>query len=96
MLDREILLKKIEAQMKEWDANIKHLQAKAANLDAKNRMEYDKQMHNLKDKLREAEMRSDKFRKTNTDSWHNLGDDMVHAWNDLVTNIDNAILRLKK
>lgn len=96
MLDKEIILKKIEAQMKEWEANVKHLQAKAANLDANNRIEYEKEMNNLKKKLKEAEMHSDKFRKTSSESWHNLGEDMAHAWNDLVTNIDNAILRLKK
>lgn len=96
MLDRETLLKKIEAQTKEWEANIKHLQAKAANMDADARIEYEKNMHDLKAKMHEAERRSDKFKRTSADSWHNLGDDMLHAWNDLVTNIDNAILRLKK
>lgn len=96
MENREILLKKIEAQTKKWEANIKHLQAKAANLDADARIEYEKHMLDLKMKLKEAEKHSDKFKKTSADSWRKLGDDMTHAWNDLVTNIDNAILRLKK
>lgn len=96
MENREILLKKIEAQTKEWEANIKHLQAKAANLDADARIEFEKHILNLKEKLKEAEKYSDKFKKTNADNWHKLGADMTHSWNELVTKIDNAILKLKK
>lgn len=96
MENREILLKKIEAQTKEWEANVLHLQAKAANLDANAHIEFEKHMHNLKEKLKEAEKYSDKFKKTSTDAWQKLGTDMVRSWNELVTNIDNAILRLKK
>ncbi len=96
MENREIFLKKMEAQKKEWEANLKHLQAKAANLDADARIEYENHMHNLKEKLKKAERHSNRFRDTSADSWHNLGDDIKHGWNDLVTNIDNAFLRLKK
>lgn len=96
MENREIILKKIEAQTKEWEANMKHLQAKAADLDANARIEFEKHMHNLKEKLKEAEKHSDKFKKTSADNWHKLEHDMVRSWNELVTNIDNAILRLKK
>ena len=96
MENREIFLKKIEAQTKEWEANLKHLQAKAINLDADAHIEYEKHIHNLKENLKKAEKHSNKFRETSDDSWNNLGDDIAHGWNDLVTNIDNAILRLKK
>jgi len=96
MENREIFLKKMEAQKKEWEANLKHLQSKAAKLDADAHIEYEEHMHNLKEKLKEAERHSNKFRETSADSWNNLGDDIAHGWNDLVTNIDNAILRLKK
>lgn len=96
MIDRETLLKKIDAQKKEWESQVKHLQAKAENYDADSRIEYDRQMHDLKKRLDEAERHSDKFKRAGKDDWDDLSDNIIHAWNDLVTNIDNAILRLKK
>lgn len=96
MENREIFLKKMEAQTKEWEANLKHLQARAANLDADAHIEYEKHIHNLKEQLKKVERHSNRFRDTNDDSWHNLGDDIKNGWDDLVTNIDNAISRFKK
>jgi len=96
MENREIFLEKIEAQKKEWEANLKYLQSKAANLDVDAHIEYEKHINNLKENLKKAERHSNEFRETSVDSWHNLGDDITIAWNDLVTNIDNAILSLKK
>lgn len=96
MDNREIFFKKIEAQTKEWEANIKHLQAKAANLDADSHIEFEKHMQSLQEQLKKAENHYNKFKATSVDSWHNLGDNLTQNWNDLVTNIDNAILKLKK
>lgn len=96
MEKREVLLKKIEAQEKEWEAQIKHLQSKYADFDAETRMKLGKQLDEVNKKLHDVKYQTDKFKKTSNDEWQRLGDKITHTWNDIVTNIDNAILRLKK
>lgn len=96
MVDRETILKMIEAQEKEWESIVKHLQAKATNLEANARLEFDKKMHELKNKLKEAEHQANEVKKTSENAWKDSGDKLIRSWNDMIMNIDSFILRLKK
>lgn len=96
MENRDILLKKIEAQEKKWEAEVKHLQSRSANLDADTRLKFKEKLAELNRKLEDVRIQSSRVRRTSNDEWSRLGDNITHIWNDLVTNIDNAILRLKR
>lgn len=96
MVDRETILKMIEAQEKEWESMVKHLQAKAADLEVNARLEFDKKMHELKNKLKEAERQANEVKMTSENAWKDSGDKLIRSWNDMIMNIDNFILRLKK
>lgn len=96
MVDRETILKMVEAQEKEWEAIVKHLQSKATDLEANVRIEFDKKMHELQNKLKDAEHQANEIKSTSSEAWQDLGDNIIRSWNDLVMNIDNFILRLKK
>jgi DNA repair ATPase RecN len=96
MKNHHALLKKIDAQKKEWEAEVKHLQAKSERLEANARVEYQHKLDEIKEWLKEAERKAHQLKDETEESWHDTGKKVEDAWNNLVTKIDKAILKLKK
>lgn len=96
MKDNEILLKKMEAKKLEWESQVKHFQSKLANFDAEKRTEFEKQIQNLKERLKKAEGQLSEFKKVGKEAGHNLGENISKSWNELIVDIDNLTSKLKK
>lgn len=95
MESREILFKKIEAQEKEWDAQIKNLQSRVADFDPRTRVEFEIQINQLNTKLKELGNHTSKIKNTSEEIWCNFGDSIIDCWTELVHNIDYVISKLK-
>lgn len=96
MSNREVLIKKIEAQEKEWEFQLENLKSKAATFNGEALRNFEEQMDSLNRKLREVEKRTYMIKKDTGEIWNDLGDNIIHSWNEVAKNIDNAILKLKK
>lgn len=96
MENRKILFEKIEAKEREWDEQVKYLQSKAAGFDPETRIKVEKQINILNIKLKEVEQQTGKLKKISDQLHSELGDKLVHSWIELFTEIDNAMLKLKK
>ena len=95
MGNREVLLKKIEEQEKNWEAQIKDLLSAAQKFKDKERREFEDQIGNLNKKLKIIESQITQI-KDSSIPWTDLGDSIIHCWDEIVKNIDINISRLKK
>lgn len=96
MKDNEILFKKMEAKKLEWESQVKHFQSKLADFDADKRMEFEKQVQNLKERLKEAEVQVNEFKEVSKEAGHHLGENLSKSWNELIVDIDNFTAKFKK
>lgn len=96
MSNREILFKKIDAQKKQWESQVKDLQSKMANLEADSRTEYEKQMHHLNKILKDADKYVHELKKHSDKAWHDIEASANHSWHELTVSIDDAISKLKR
>jgi len=96
MENRGILFEMMEAKKKEWDTQVKNLQAKAAGFDTETRVKVEEQIKQLNIKLNEIENKTNEFRKTSNELGHDIEDKIIYSWIELFTKIDDAMLKLKK
>lgn len=96
MMDRESIFEKIEAKEKEWKAQVKDLKLKTAYFDCATRIKIEKLADLLNTKLSEIEKRTKQIKKLSNDVQCDLGDKIIYSWVELFTEIDNAMLKLKK
>ncbi len=79
MSEKESYQKKLDAKLKEWNAEIDKLKAKAEAAEADAEIEYQKSIDAIQEKKAEAEQKASELR--------NAGDS---AWEDLKTGIESA------
>ncbi len=79
MSNKEAYEQKLQAQLDEWTADIDKLKAKADQAEAGAKIDYDKQIEELRS-MKDAS-------KEKLEELKNAGDD---AWEDLKTGIDSA------
>ena len=92
---KEVFLKLVEAQEKEWEAELKHLQSKAAMFQAEAMIEYDQNMKNLQQKLKESERAIENIKQIADDSWQDIESTIRGTWNEITSAIDNIISKFK-
>lgn len=90
------LFEKIEAKEKEWEAQVKYLQAKALNFDPEIRIKMETQIDKLHAKLKEIEKQTSKLKEISNLVQNDLGDQVIHSWIESFTKIDDAMLKLNK
>lgn len=95
MQNRELLFKNIDEKEREWDNQVKHLQLRAASFDIETRMKIEGRISHINSKLRRIETLTNEVKKISIGTWNYLGHNFMQAWEELVSNIDNAFLRLK-
>lgn len=95
-MDRESIFEKIEAKEKEWKAQVKDLKLKTAFFDYETRTKIEKLADLLNSKLNEIEKRTKQIKMLSNEVQCDLGDKIIYSWVELFTEIDNAMLKLKK
>lgn len=95
MDNQEILFKKIEEKGKEWRIQVEHLQSKVVGFDFESRAKIEEQIGILNMKLKEIEQRTNELKETSKKLRPEIGDKLIHSWIESLTQIDNAILKLK-
>lgn len=83
----------IQARLNEWDAQVEKLTAQAdeASADAKTR--YEKQINDLKEHQKEAQLKLDDMRKSGEDAWKDLKVGVEDAWKRLEKGVVDATSR---
>lgn len=91
MQNRELLLKKINAQQNEWGHQVKYLQSKALSFDADKREKFEKYVTHLNQQLCVIEKRTTEIKYASNRVWEKNSDGIVECWQELVHNVDYVI-----
>jgi TolA-binding protein len=95
MTTRDTFQEKTEAQLKALDARIQLLEAKAEQLEAEAKIEFEKQIKDLRDRREQVQKRLDQLKKAGTTAWQDLKKGVDTALNDLEKAIVNAANRFE-
>lgn len=96
MENREIIFKKILAKEQEWKAQVQYLQSKIVTYDLDRRIKIERLIDLLNIKLKEIEKRTSELKRISDNLQQDLGEKVIYTWVELFTEIDNAMMNLKK
>ena len=86
---------KLQAQLKEWSAQIDLLKARAENAEAESKVRYSETIEKLQSKKAFAEQKLQELRHAGDDAWTDLQEGLENAWADLGTAVRSAVERFK-
>lgn len=84
---------KIEAQLAEWDAEIKKLRAKAEQAEADAKIQYQKQVEDIRSMQRSAQAKLEELKEAGDNAWEDLKAGMENARDSLAKAIRDATSR---
>ena len=89
---RKAYEEKFDTQLKEWNAEIILLNAKADKAKAEVKVEYYKMIETLQDTAR---IKLDELRNAGDDAWEDIRTGADKVWSDARTAFDSAVARFK-
>ncbi|MGA7800407.1 MAG: coiled coil domain-containing protein [Gammaproteobacteria bacterium] len=92
---KEAYEQKLESQLNEWKAEITKLKAKADRSEADVRLEYQKQIGDLRAKQETAQAKLDELKRAGEGGWKDLKAGTDRAWETLHNAIKSAVSRFK-
>jgi uncharacterized coiled-coil DUF342 family protein len=90
-------VQKLHAKLDEWSAEIDKLKAKADEVEADSRVEYQKQIQNLKQRRQEAEKKMAELRSSGegAGAWQDLKAGAQQAWDSMEAALKSARTKFK-
>lgn len=90
MSERDLLADKIEAKIKEVNAEIEKLEAKALDAEADSKLAMEEKIAELRVKRDEAKSQLDQFQQSGNDALEDIERGVKGAWQELTSAIDSA------
>ena len=87
---RDAYVQKMKAKLDEWNAEIDRIQARINQADAEAKIEYNKQLDDLRAKRKEAEDRLEEIQQAGESSWNDLKQGLENSWEILKKSVDRA------
>ncbi len=81
---------KMEAQLKEWGAQLSGLKAKAEKATAQGKLEYQKHLEASQAKHEAANRKLDELKSAGEERWQALKAGVEGAWNEFKTTVDKT------
>jgi uncharacterized coiled-coil DUF342 family protein len=95
MSNRDEYIRKMQAKLEEWNAEIDTLTAKAGKVTADVRNEYNEQIESLKTKQEAAKQKIEELQQAGDSAWGDLKSGIELAWTAMGEAIDSARSRFK-
>ena len=95
MSKRDAYVKRMQAQLDEWNAEIDRLEARAKKADAQTKAEYEKRLEEVRAKRDDARARMAEFKKAGEDAFEELRDGVEKSWAELKKSLTRAKDRMK-
>jgi chromosome segregation ATPase len=92
---KEAYVKKLQAQLDEWDSDIGRLKAKADNAKADGQLAYYKQIESLREQQLQAQNKLNELRQTSEAAWEDLKAGMESAWDSMGRAVKSAASHFK-
>lgn len=93
MKTKDIYVKKVQAQLDEWDADIKKLRARADKASADAALGYKARMETLKRERDKAGDKLDELKSASDDAWEDLKTGLDYATQSLSRALKSAAAR---
>lgn len=90
-MNKEAYIQKFEAQLKEWNADLDKLQAKAQNTEAETKIKLDEQLTALRRQRDEAQHQLEQIQSSAGDAWEQFKQGAQESW----SNLNEAVTRAK-
>jgi chromosome segregation ATPase len=90
MTDYQIYKQKAEAQIKEWEAELDKLKAKAQKAQAEGKAEYQDEINELEDKLAKGREILNELSERGSEAWESMRQGMDKAWSALSSSFKEA------
>ena len=87
---RDAYVQKLKAKMDEWNAEIDKLAAKADQADAEAKIEYHKQLEDLRTKRKDLEDNIAELQQAGDGAWEDLKQGLENSWDILKTSFRKA------
>jgi hypothetical protein len=85
---KDAYVAKMEAQLKEWSAELSSLKAKMEKATAQGKIEYHKQIEASQAKQEALKRKLEELKKAGEDRWEALKTGVEGAWNEFKTSIN--------
>lgn len=95
MSNREAYIKKAEAQLNEWSAQIDLLKAKGENLAADAEVEFKKKLEEAEEKRTELSSYLDQLADKTDNIWDDIKDEAEEKWNTVSRTFSDFIDKFK-
>ncbi|MDZ7700370.1 MAG: hypothetical protein U5R49_26725 [Deltaproteobacteria bacterium] len=92
---RDAYVQKLKAKMDEWNAEIDKLEAKADQADAESKIEYEKQLEDLRAKRKDVEDKMAELQQAGDGAWEDLKAGIESSWDSLGNALKSAASRFK-
>lgn len=96
MSTRDEYVRKMQAKLEEWNAEIDVLTAKASDVSADIRSEFNQQIELLKAKQAAARQKIEEMQKSGESAWEDLKSGLELAWVAIGEAVDSAKSRFGK
>jgi predicted nucleic acid-binding Zn-ribbon protein len=90
MSEREQYVEKAKARIDQWNADIEKLQAKAGEAKADAKIEYEKQLRELRAQRDEAKEKLDEIAKASDSAWDDMKAGFESAWDKISSAFDTT------
>lgn len=95
MSNKELYKQKKQAQLDEWRADIDKLKAKAAGASADAKLEMNKKIQLLENKMKEGKAKLAELADASDEAWETFKDGVETSWDSLKTAVSDAVAKLK-
>ncbi len=96
MSKREAYEQKMKARLKELKTEIERLKAKSESVSADAKLEYQKQLDEIKGKYDKANAKFMELQRSGSESWNEMKVGMEKAWEDMNTKVDSLVSKFKQ
>lgn len=94
-MDRKAFVDKLVAQLKEWDAEIDKLEAKAQGAQAETKAKYNKQVQELRNKKKVAQDKLEQVKQASEGAWEDLKSGAEEAFGAMKNAFQSALSKFK-
>ena len=94
-MDKKYYLNKLSDQIKQWEAEIDKLKAKADKTKADVKIEYNKKIDEIRHKKEVVEKKFKVLHESSDEAWDEIKDGLEKSWKEFKNSLDSVISKFK-
>jgi chromosome segregation ATPase len=95
MASRQAYVQKLNAQLKEWDAKLDQLSAKAQKATADARINYENELESLRARRAVANRKLEELGQRGESAWEDMKDGVEKVWDEMGKAMEKVAARFK-